>query len=245
VARRRTYGSYDDGCAAAHALDLVGERWALIVVRELLLGPKRFSDLQLDIKGISPSALTQRLRDLQSDGIVLQRTPLPARVPLYELTPWGQGLEEVTSALSAWGVDSPALPTSAHMSADTVILAMRAHARPRPGRSRGRTVAIVLSDPRNPQRAPARYVATSQTGSVTVIKSEEPAACTVTSDSDTWRRVVFGELPMSKAVATHAAQVDGARGDVDQLLALCSPSPPPPMTRGEPRSIGGGRRQAA
>ena len=71
MATRRTYGSYDDGCAAAHALDLVGDRWALIVVRELVLGPKRFADLRADVPGISPSVLAQRLRELEEVGVVV------------------------------------------------------------------------------------------------------------------------------------------------------------------------------
>src|SRR5207248_10966145 len=91
VSKRRSYASYNDGCAAAHALDVVGERWALLVVRELVLGPKRFSDLQRDVMGISATALTQRLRDLERQGVLEQEAlPSPARVPVYRLTAWGQ-----------------------------------------------------------------------------------------------------------------------------------------------------------
>jgi DNA-binding HxlR family transcriptional regulator len=63
-----TIRTYDDGCAAAHALDLVGERWALLVVRELLLGPKRFTDLRAGLPGVSPNVLSQRLRELEGGG---------------------------------------------------------------------------------------------------------------------------------------------------------------------------------
>ena len=65
--------SYDDGCASAHALDLVGERWALLVVRELLLGPKRFTDLRAGLPGISPNVLTLRLEELERIGVLLRR----------------------------------------------------------------------------------------------------------------------------------------------------------------------------
>jgi DNA-binding HxlR family transcriptional regulator len=75
VANMRTY---DDGCAAAHALDLVGERWALLVVRELLLGPKRFTDLRAGLPHASPNVLSQRLRELERAGIV-RRRKLPRR----------------------------------------------------------------------------------------------------------------------------------------------------------------------
>ena len=74
MASRRTYGSYNDGCAAAHALDLIGDRWTLIVVRELLLGPKRFVDLERDVPGIGPSVLTQKLGALERAGVVRRET---------------------------------------------------------------------------------------------------------------------------------------------------------------------------
>src|SRR3569833_2188790 len=81
---------YDDACGAAHALDLVGERWALLVMRELMLGPKRFSDLRRDLPGISANVLTQRREGLeQAGGLVRRRLPPPAAAQGYELTPWG------------------------------------------------------------------------------------------------------------------------------------------------------------
>ena len=102
MASRRTYGSYNDGCAAAHALDLIGDRWTLIVVRELLLGPKRFVDLERDVPGIGPSVLTQKLGALERAGVVRRETfGPPVRAGLYALTEWGYELEAVNAALSA------------------------------------------------------------------------------------------------------------------------------------------------
>src|SRR3569623_2010509 len=81
---------YEDACAAAHALDLVGERWALLVMRELMLGPKRFGDLRADLPGISANTLTQRLEGLEANGLVKRRKlPPPASAQVYELTEWG------------------------------------------------------------------------------------------------------------------------------------------------------------
>lgn len=80
---------YADACGAAHALELIGERWALLVVRELLLGPKRFSDLRADLPGISANILTQRLEQLEAAGVLTRRKlPPPALAQVYELTPW-------------------------------------------------------------------------------------------------------------------------------------------------------------
>ena len=123
VTGTRTYG---EGCAAAHALDLVGERWALLLVRELLLGPKRFTDLRAGVIHASPNVLAQRLRDLEQAGIVRRRKlPPPAASRVYELTEWGLELEPVVTALGRWGARSPAMPHEAPMSVDSHILAMR------------------------------------------------------------------------------------------------------------------------
>jgi DNA-binding HxlR family transcriptional regulator len=88
-----TRRTYDDGCGAALALDLVGARWALLVVRELLLGPKRFTDLRAGLPHASPNGLAQRLRGLEEAGIVRhRRLPRPAASKFYELTDRGEEL---------------------------------------------------------------------------------------------------------------------------------------------------------
>jgi len=123
VATTRTY---DDGCAAAHALDLVGERWALLVVRELLLGPKRFTDLRAGLPNASPNVLAQRLRDLEAAGVVRRRRlPPPAASKVYELTEWGRDLEPVIISLGKWGVRSPSKPPDAELGIDSLILSFR------------------------------------------------------------------------------------------------------------------------
>ncbi len=114
--RKRTY---DEGCATAHALDLIGERWALLVVRELLLGPKRFTDLRDGLTGASPNVLAERLRGLGRVGVLRRRRlPPPAASEVYELTGWGRELEPVVIALGRWGARSPSRPLDGGMSAD-------------------------------------------------------------------------------------------------------------------------------
>ncbi len=99
---------YDDACVAAFALELVGERWALLIVRELMLGGRRFSDIRASLPGISAKVLTERLEKLEAVGIVAKRKlPPPASAQLYELTQWGRELEEVMQALGRWSVRSP------------------------------------------------------------------------------------------------------------------------------------------
>ena len=105
--------SYDQYCPVAHALELVGERWALLVVRELLHGPKRYTDLAERLPGIGTNVLASRLRDLEACGIVQKRTlPPPAASKVYELTEYGRGLKSVVRELALWGARSLGPPTA-------------------------------------------------------------------------------------------------------------------------------------
>jgi DNA-binding HxlR family transcriptional regulator len=100
----KCYGQY---CPMAHALDLVGERWALLIVRELVHGPKRYTDLAEHLPGIGTNILAARLRSLEDQGIVSKRTlPAPAASRVYELTEYGQGLRTVMRELALWGARS-------------------------------------------------------------------------------------------------------------------------------------------
>jgi DNA-binding HxlR family transcriptional regulator len=122
MASKRTYG---DGCGIAHALDLVGERWALLVVRELLLGPKRFTDLRDGLPNVSPNVLAQRLRELESAAVVQRRKLAPpAGSWIYELTDWGRELKPIVIALGTWAIHSPSFPRDAPVGTDSVILAL-------------------------------------------------------------------------------------------------------------------------
>lgn len=215
---RRSYGSYNDGCASAHALDLIGERWALIVVRELLLGPKRFVDIQRDIPGIGPAPLSQRLRDLEDAGIVERRTlPEPARVTVYDLTEWGRGLEAVNAALSLWAVRSPRLPLEADMGPDTLVLAMRAHARPLLADAPDRRVALKLSDSRVADREPVHYLATlTPTGStITKTPAVDGVDAEVSTTTRAWKAVIIGGVSVGNS---EGITVTGDRSAVQVLV---------------------------
>ncbi|MFF7067010.1 winged helix-turn-helix transcriptional regulator [Streptomyces pseudovenezuelae] len=96
--------SYDQYCSAARALDSVGDRWTLLIVRELLSGPRRYTDLHADLPGVSTDVLASRLKDMERDGLTTRRRlPPPGAAYVYELTPRGSELLPVLQALGAWG----------------------------------------------------------------------------------------------------------------------------------------------
>ncbi|WP_163506606.1 winged helix-turn-helix transcriptional regulator [Fodinicola acaciae] len=124
-----TSRSYRDSCGVARALDVVGERWALLVVRELLFAPQRFSELRHALPHVSSNLLADRLRELERHGVI-QRDAPPANT--YELTEWGRKLEPIVLALGDWGIDAPQPPGPAALSATSVLIFLRQAARPDP-----------------------------------------------------------------------------------------------------------------
>ncbi len=110
----------------ARALDVIGERWALLVVRELLLGPKRFTDLRTGLPHLGPDVLSQRLRELEQAGVVRRgKLPPPAASQIYELTDWGRQLEPVVLGLGRWGSQAPFPPGDTELGVDSLMLALK------------------------------------------------------------------------------------------------------------------------
>jgi DNA-binding HxlR family transcriptional regulator len=117
---------YDDACAATHAMDILGERWALPVMRELMLGPRRFGELKGSINGISANVLTQRLEGLEAAGVVKRvRLPPPASVQVYELTEWGYQAGPIFQVMGRWAVRSPSHDPSRPFSTVSLMLSLR------------------------------------------------------------------------------------------------------------------------
>lgn len=143
-----TSRSYRDSCGIARALDVVGERWALLVVRELLLTPQRFSELRHALPHVSSNVLADRLRELEQHGVIRRGAPEgdavdglvtgPAEGPAtfrlteYRLTEWGRRLEPIVLALGDWGIDAPQPAPPAALSATSVLVFLRGAARPDP-----------------------------------------------------------------------------------------------------------------
>ncbi|WP_404481220.1 winged helix-turn-helix transcriptional regulator [Novosphingobium sp. BL-52-GroH] len=132
--KARAHGRwYGDACGAAFAMELIGERWAIPIIREMMLGPRRFGEIRAELPGLSAKTLTERLESLEETGIVARETlPPPASVQVYRLTEWGLALEPVLQELGRWAVRStlhdptlPITPVSLMLSMRTMIVAER------------------------------------------------------------------------------------------------------------------------
>lgn len=117
---------YEDACGTALALEFLGERWSLLIVRELMLGPRRFGELKADLTGISANVLTQRLESLERAGILTRRKlPPPANVQVYELTQWGYESEPIFQAMGRWATRSPLHDPTLPLSPVSAMLSLR------------------------------------------------------------------------------------------------------------------------
>lgn len=117
---------YDDACGTALALELVGERWSLLILREMMFGGRRFSELRAGMPGISANVLTERLERLERTGIVQRRKlPPPASVQIYELTPWGYEAEVILQDLGRWATRSPLHDPALPLSAASIMMSFR------------------------------------------------------------------------------------------------------------------------
>src|SRR3712207_5344509 len=211
ASKRRTY---DDGCAAAHALDLVGERWALLVVRELLLGPKRFTDLKAGLPGASPNVLSQRLRELEGAGIVRRRKlPPPAASRVYELTEWGEELEPVIIRLGRWGARSPSKPRDAALGVDSLILSFRTMFDPHAANGLKASYELRLGED------VFRAVVTD--GRFEIVRGgTERSDATIETDADTLAALVYGDRELAEAARSGEVKVGGDEGAVERFLGL-------------------------
>ena len=179
--------SYGDPCGIARALDVVGERWAALVVRELLFGPKRFTDLRAAL-GASPNVLSQRLGELEESGVVERQSSGGAH---YELTDWGRELHPILVELGRWGARSAHRPRGA-LSIDALMVALQATFVPES--------AIELSASYELRLGDERFSVEVERGTIAVARarSSRPDA-TIETDPATLRALVFGDLKLAGA----------------------------------------------
>jgi DNA-binding HxlR family transcriptional regulator len=213
---------YDQGCAVAHALDLIGERWALLVVRDLVLGPKRFTDLLTGLPGASPDVLTQRLRELADAGVVhRRRLSPPAATWVYELTSWGAELTPIVVGLAQWASRSPGMNYDAPLGTDSLMLSLNALFDRAAAGDLEATIALHLGD--------ERFHIHIHDGELAVARGEvdDPDA-TLETDQTTLLSLLRTDRPLDEALANEDLQLTGNRGVIDtfrRLFPLPQPIP--------------------
>lgn len=213
--------SYGEACRFAYALDVVGERWALLIVRELLLGPKRFTDLREGLPHTSPNILSERLRELEDAGVIAKRKlPPPAAVQVYELTEWGAELEPVVTQLGAWGARSALPPEHREINADSIVLALRSlFDSAAAGDVEASYELRIGGDP---------YRVGVAGGELELARgeAESPSVAIAAPDAGTLAALLTGELPLDEAIAIGAIEVEGGKHAARRFLALF-PMPEP------------------
>jgi DNA-binding HxlR family transcriptional regulator len=218
MATKRSYG---DACRFAYALDLVGERWALLVVRELLLGPKRFTDLRRGLPNASPNILSERLRELEQVGVLHRRKlPPPLAVQVYELTEWGKELEPIVTKLGAWGARSPLPPEHQEIGPDSIVLALRSLFDPEAAAGLEASYELRLGDERFHVEVAGGELQLGR-GSA----AAEPAAA-IETDAGTLGALLASQLPLDEALGSGAASITGPKKEARRFLALF-PMPEP------------------
>jgi DNA-binding HxlR family transcriptional regulator/putative sterol carrier protein len=212
MATMRTYG---DGCSIARALDLVGERWALLVVRELLLGPKRYTDLRRGLPNASPNVLSERLRELEGAGVVRRRKlPPPAGSRVYELTDWGLELEQTVISLGRWGARSPTPPSDAPvLSADSIILALRGLFDSGAAHGLRASYELRLGEDRF-------RIEVGDDGIQTARGGADQADATIDADPDTLNAVLFGGRSLTDAQRSGKMTIEGDKAAVERFVRL-------------------------
>ena len=199
----REYGQY---CGITRALELVGERWALLIVRDLLVGPRRYTELAAGLPRIPSNILAARLKELQAAGL-LRRAPR-SRVVVYEPTPYGRELEPVVLALGAWGFKAMGDPRDEQIiTPDAMTMSLRTAFRPQVAAGLPPTAYAA-------HLGPAELLVRVDGPTLEVARGDGPADLTFAAAGPGIRRIISGELAPERAIATGAVAVLRGRGDL-------------------------------
>lgn len=207
---------YDDACGAAHALELLGERWALLVVRELMFGPRRFSELRDALPGISANVLTQRLEGLEAEGIVVRRQlPSPANVQVYELTAWGYEAEPLLQTMGRWAARSPSHDPMLPLSAVSLLLSFRTMIDAKRAKNVDASVGLRFGD--------ETFVARVRDGDIAIKRAELHAVevdASISGEPTALASVVYGGRTLVDAERDGAITVEGSRAVAKSFVTL-------------------------
>ncbi|MEO7410092.1 MAG: helix-turn-helix domain-containing protein [Sphingomicrobium sp.] len=199
---------YDDACGTAHALELIGDRWTMLVLRELMLGGRRFSELRGDLPGISANTLTQRLTEMERRGLVLRkRLPPPASVQVYEATAWGLEAEPIVQSLGRWAARSPGHDPTLPLSGVSLMLSFGTMFDADRAKKFDGRIGFRLG--------PDSYLARIRKGRFKVARAEAGASDVLFTASPTAiAAVVYGGAPLD------SVRVEGERSLAEKFITL-------------------------
>lgn len=206
---------YDDACGTALAMELVGERWSLLIVRELMFGPRRFGEIKAGLPGISANVLTQRLAGLETANILFRHTlPPPANVQVYELTAWGYESEPAIQALGRWAVRSPAHDPTLPLSPASLMLSFRTIF--------SAELAGDLALRIGFRFGPETFVVTVADGTLTVQRREpvDAEVRLIAAAAPIVAAAVYGKVPLAALEADGVLTVEGDRALVERFVDL-------------------------
>jgi DNA-binding HxlR family transcriptional regulator len=211
---------YDQYCPIAHAVGMLGERWTLLVVRELIYGPKRYTDLVEGLPGIGTNVLAARLRELEACGIVEKRKlPPPAASTVYELTEYGRGLEEAVYALARWGIRTLGPPgPDDELEAEWGIHAFPALLNPEAARGLTETYVLKIGDD--------VFTTRLEDGELTAsVGGAEDADLVLEVDMETFFGLAGGDLSPADAVEQGLANVEGDLETLERCFTVFTFAP--------------------
>jgi DNA-binding HxlR family transcriptional regulator len=211
---------FDQYCPVAHALSLVGERWSLLIVRELMHGPKRYTDLTHGLPGIGTNILAARLKELEGCGIIQKRTlPPPAASTVYELTDYGAGLKEALYALARWGARSIGPPgPDDELYPEWGVNALPALFNPEAARGLTETYVLVVEGD--------AFTARIVDGALDPgLGAAEDADVVVETDMETFFALASGELAAKDAVKSGRAELQGDLEALERCFRVLSLAP--------------------
>ena len=205
---------YDDACGTAMALEFVGERWSLLILRELMFGPRRFGEIKAQLPGISANVLTQRLASLAAGGMLVRRMlPSPASVQVYELTPWGYEIEPVMQTMGRWATRSPQHDPTLQLSPASAMLSLRTMIDPARAGDLRMTIGFRIGGDRFLGRLAAGDLA---------ITREDPTGADVVVEADPTPLVVwvYVKRPIAAAEADGSLRIVGDRALAERFADL-------------------------
>lgn len=205
---------YDDACGTAFALELIGERWSLLIVRELMFGPRRFGEIKAQLAGISANILTLRLEGLEEAGILRRRKlPSPASVQVYELTSWGYESEPIFQEMGRWATRSPRHDPTLPLSPASMMMSLKTMLDATWANEMTATIAFRF--------AQDAFVARLAHGALEIERGDADAPDIVfTSDPTTLVRIFYGKRPIAEAETTGALRIEGDRALAERFVTL-------------------------